>query len=406
MFERPPFRPCGACGAAEGVGFLGGGGRSFQLRCRYCRDTVVAPLPEVDKAIIYLDQFAFSELFKVEAGIRPAQAPNRDFWEGLHSSLRRVLLLQQAIFPSSDIHSSETIVARDAQALRAAYERIGGDVQLKDTEDVEGDQNSECFQAFREQRSPVFRFGPDEVLRSPMKRREWLPDMRIVVNTNYAVFADAIREEVDRAAGEMAGVVEEWRRTKPSFGDVLRHELTSYGAAKRGALIRAIQLHERGLLDPDPMRLFDGALHPAMREFSLFRRFLEREGLGSEEAARLIFQFWQWEGNQEQPFFRISSYLFAALARKITAGQRKPPTRGFMNDVKAISAYAPHVDAMFLDRECAALLNEEPLRSELPIRARIFSLQTADGFLEYLDGLAENSTAEVREGATLLYGFR
>ena len=28
-------------------------------------------------------------------------------------------------------------------------------------------------------------------------------------------------------------------------------------------------------------------------------------------------------------------------------------TRGFMNDVRAISAYAPYVDAMFVDRECA-----------------------------------------------------
>lgn len=342
----------------------------------------------------------------MEAGIRPTQAPNRPFWEALHSASRSVLLLQQAIFPSSDIHSGETIVARDAQALRAAYERLGGDVQLEDTEGVESNQIVECFQAFREQRAPVFGFGPDEVLRSPMKRREWLPDMRIVVNTNYAVFADAIREEVERVAGDMAGLVEEWRRTKPSFEDVLRHELSSYATAKRGALIRAFQLHERGLLDPDPMRLFDGALHPIMREFSQFRRLLECEGLSSGEAARLIFQFWQWEGNQEQPFFRISCYLFAALARKITAGQRKPPTRGFMNDVKAISAYAPHVDAMFLDRECAALLQEEPLRSELPIRARIFSLQTADTFLEYLEELARAATPEVREGAKLLYGFR
>lgn len=405
MFERPPFRTCGACGALEGVGLLSGGGRAYQLRCRFCRDTIVWPLPEVEKAVIYLDQFAFSELFKVEAGIRPEDAPNRGFWEALNSLVRRALLWQQAIFPSSDIHSSETIVARDAEALRAAYEMLGGDVQLLDTEQIESNQVWECFRAFREDRPPQFPVGPDEVLRTPSKRREWLPDMRIVTNPDYSMFATAIRGEVDRVAAEMSSLVEEWRRTKPTFEEALQIELTSYGKAKLTAFRQAAEWIERTMFDPDPLRMFDGALHPVMREFRELQRALEREGVEPGERGRTIIQLWQWPGNQQQPFVRISAYLFAALARKITAGQRKLPTRGFMNDVKAISAYAPHVDAMFLDRECAALLSEEPLRSELPLKARIFSLQSASAFLEYLEELAAHASSEIRESAKLLYNF-
>jgi hypothetical protein len=360
----------------------------------------------VDKEVIYLDQFAFSELFKVEAGTRAASAPHREFWERLHALMRQALLLQQAIFPSSDIHSSETLVARNADGIRAAYKRLGGDVQLHDTAEVEQEQTWECFNAFREGRFPSFEFGPKHVLQNPNSKHEWLPDMRILVNTNYGVFADAMREGVERVAVDMAGLVDGWRERPSTFDEVLRNELSSFGVAKCNALLRAFELHERGMADPDPLRALDGALHPVMREFSALRRFLEEQGHSSDEAARIVFQFWQWEGNQQQPFHRLGAYLFAALARKIFAGQRKQPTRGFMNDVKAIAAYAPHVDAMFLDRECAALLAEEPLRSELPIRARIFSLQAPDEMLDYLEGLVQRTTTEVRDAARALYGLR
>ena len=39
---------------------------------------------------------------------------------------------------------------------------------------------------------------------------------------------------------------------------------------------------------------------------------------------------------------------------------------------------------MFLDNECASLLSEEPLRSEINLTARIFSAQSGKAFLESL----------------------
>lgn len=53
----------------------------------------------------------------------------------------------------------------------------------------------------------------------------------------------------------------------------------------------------------------------------------------------------RWENlSQANTLSRSYATLLEAL---------KPPTRGFMNDVRAISAYAPYVDAMFVDNECA-----------------------------------------------------
>ncbi len=59
-------------------------------------------------------------------------------------------------------------------------------------------------------------------------------------------------------------------------------------------------------------------------------------------------------------------------------------TRGLMTDTQAIAAYAPYVDAMFIDRECALLLGEGELRRDLHYRARIYSYANKDAFLAYL----------------------
>ncbi len=47
-----------------------------------------------------------------------------------------------------------------------------------------------------------------------------------------------------------------------------------------------------------------------------------------------------------------------------------------MNYVRAIATDAPYVHAMFVDRECAALLAEIPLAQDLNYKAHISRLQT------------------------------
>jgi hypothetical protein len=74
-----------------------------------------------------------------------------------------------------------------------------------------------------------------------------------------------------------------------------------------------------------------------------------------------------------------------------------------LNDFTAIATYAPYVDAMFVDKECASLLQHGRLRSELQYRARIFSLSNPQEFLNYLDELSNGATKEVVDWAAELY---
>lgn len=69
-WERGPFSQCPNC-QQETFGFLGAGGDAMTMRCTACRYSHSEVLPELDKKLIYLDQFAFSALFQIESKGRP-----------------------------------------------------------------------------------------------------------------------------------------------------------------------------------------------------------------------------------------------------------------------------------------------------------------------------------------------
>ena len=76
MFELPPFRKCPQC-KNESFGTLHVGGNRHRKRCKDCRYSHDEVLPDVSKNVIYLDQFAVSELYKIkEEKRRPARQAN------------------------------------------------------------------------------------------------------------------------------------------------------------------------------------------------------------------------------------------------------------------------------------------------------------------------------------------
>ncbi len=397
-WERGPFEQCPHCRELA-FGFLTAGRDSMTLRCTKCRYSRSEVLPKVDKATIYLDQFVYSTIFKIKAGGR-APLGHQDFYDELIPLLRRVVLLQQAILPHSDLHSKETIVFRDSRGLRDAYEDIGGDTSLRDSHDIEMDQVFSFARAFRDGTEPVLTLTPDEVLQG--SRNDWLPDMRISINVDYSQFAEGIRRERDKGFAALSEVVAGWVEEKPPFRELLRREV-AFGKHRRTALAAVMQRMANAGAGGDGMDLLYAALEPVWREFLMLRDFLGA-GAPDEEVMQRIGEFWDWPRLHEMPFNRIFAYLFAAFGRRVTMGQRTF-TRGLMTDFQAIAAYAPYVDAMFIDRECALLLGEGELQRDLRYRASIYSYANKDAFLAYLRELESAATADVRRYAERIYGI-
>ena len=404
MFERSPFLNCPACGISDVLGILSAGGLRLVRRCKRCRYRVEVPLPIPDKKVIYLDQLAISEIFKVKSKTRRPGASNEELWLDIEREVQRTFLLQQAIFPASSIHRNETLVSPFANELTLAHEMLAGDVSLSSVNEIAMLQTTKFAEAFIVDGRPArIDFHVDEILKG--KRNEWVADMHINANFDYSAFAESTRSHRDALAAEFIPLFDSWTDEKPTFDEVLKSELESYGTANRGALRAAIQRASEASQTTDVIEYFDKISHPVMEQFMRVARIFESCGLSKEQARHKVFEFWDWTGNQQLPVHRISAYLFAALARKISSGQRRRPSKGMMNDFDAISCYGPYVDAMFLDNECAQLLSERPLSTDLPIKAKIFSTNSGRAFIEYLRDLQNNASEHVRQRSAEIYGI-
>ena len=399
-WERAPFERCPFCGTEGSFGFLSAGGRQMVQRCIKCQESLQTQLPEVDKEVIYLDQFVFSELFKVRSG--RYKGPHEEFWREVDHLIRTALLWQQAVFPHSNVHHDETIMSPWPRELKKAYEGVGGDIALIDTNDIQLMEIAEFASAFISGKDPALSFEIDVAIRG--KRNEWLPDMRVSVNTDYSQFAERHRENAQNAETSIANLMAGWQKQGLGFDDVLEFELGAYFLSRVEALTGALQFHEKAIAEGDIMAELNLSLSPVFRELSLLQKIFTQAGVPGAEIDSRSREFWNWERNREQMYGRILAYMFAGLAGQVKAGRKKPPTRGFLKDVTAISAYAPYVNAMFIDNECATILSQGRARDELKYRARLFSLNNGDEFLEYLKEVSDRASGEVRSYANLLYG--
>jgi hypothetical protein len=402
MWERGPFEQCPLCTAKQSYGILSVGGRTLTKRCKACGFSDQQRLPSLDKKVIYLDQFAFSELFKLKSGKRREDA-HTEFWQAIDHLTNRVVLLQQAVFPPSDIHHSETLVSPWPQELRDAYEALSGEVRLEDTNNIQLSQIATFARAFITDCEPTVALEIDNAIGG--RRNEWLSDMRIAINTDYSQFADGTRENVEETATAVVALMDGWRRRNLGFDEVLEIELGSYLESRLEALHSFAERHAKAVAAEDFMAEFNLGMSFIVREMALLREVFGRAGVATGEIEETTTRFWRWDGNKSQPFGRILAYMFAALAGQVKAGRTKPVSRGFMNDVKAIAAYAPYVDAMFVDIECATLLSEGRPRDELEYKARIFSLNQKDEFISYLQEIENGTPEDVRHFASTIYGI-
>lgn len=400
-WERAPWSRCALCGEHT-FGFSSGGDHSIVWRCSRCHHRVDEPLAEVDKKVIYIDQFVFSELFKLKAGTR-REDKLTPFWKEVDTLLHRVVHLQQAVLPHSNIHHAETVVSAWPRELREAYEAMGGDMRFEDTSDVQMREIAEFASAYVEQRDPNFSFDVDDILSG--ERNKWLPNMRVVVGVDYSGFAAGTRRRRDIAGASVNELMENWRAQGLGFDDVLNIELNGYHHSRIEALKAWRESYEQAEASGDMMAIMNHSMSHICRELSILDRLFKKAGIPecSHDIARN--SFWEWERNAEMPFGRILAYMFAALAGQVKAGRKKGVSAGFMNDVEAIAAYAPFVNAMFIDKECALLLTQGRPRKELNFRASIFSLTNRDEFLDYLRELEAQANEEIRRHARIIYGL-
>lgn len=401
-WERGPFSKCPKCQVAEGLGILSAGGNTLRWRCKKCRYGYNEILPELDKKIIYLDQFGFSELHKLRARTR-REDKHTAFWLKISDLINEAVLLQQIVLPHSNIHHDETIVSPFAEALRDTQEHIGGDVSFVSTDEIQLEQMEVFAEAFATGTEPKLEFDVDDILDD--ERNEWLNVIRISVPFNWSGFAPETRARRDRTGIAISQLIDRWIAKGMGFNDVLNQELNAYHESRVEGLREAERRFEKGLENNDFMAMTELFYGSAFRELQYVRKLFKEAGVPDAELTERVRAFWDWEGNKEQPNGKIMAYMLAALADQFAHGRKKKPSAGFLNDVSAIASYAPYVDAMFVDIECAQLLQDRRCLEVLKYRAKIFSLNSGDDFVAYLQSIIVGTPSDVRRYASIIYGI-
>ena len=208
----------------------------------------------------------------------------------------------------------------------------------------------------------------------------------------------------DKAADSFAPLYDGWMRDKPAFESVLKNELSTLARAYVDAYAYFMGIAGEGAASGDIKKVINGALSPIVRLVREINDEFVKNGTPPESALKETVRFLDSPKNHSLPHHWISSHLFAAIASRLARGQKRRPSRGIMNDIKVISVYGPYVDALFIDNECASLLDEPAVKSAIKLKARIFCLKRSAEFLDYLRDLVEFTPQEIVGFAEEIYG--
>jgi hypothetical protein len=359
---------CPACGKAamETVLLLAD---KATRRCDHCRVEQIISLPPLNKKIFYLDQNAVSNL----AHTRHATGKSAgSIWGELNGQLSRAVRRQLVVCPGSFNHQIESAVATHFEAFMKTAGYFAGTCSFFDFEGIRSHQIRRCFSAYLEgapqmpvrlQATDVTQVNPHGWLPIPMLIPLWRMSKE-EINQLRSVREAAYRDVSDVSAFWKANAnrtIEEWKdREIP-------------GARHYGKL-----------------------LTPSLPQLSL--RYDRDIGIITKAALEFVTS----SAFAEVPYVKISSWLYATAAKK-AASQKEPPSRGFLADVEAIACLLPYCDAMLLDNECRAYLDELRRAGRLVFDALIFSKSNMAALIPYLNDLEKNARSEIVSLAEELY---
>jgi hypothetical protein len=382
---RPPLHTCPKCKAEQSFGVLLVSDASFVRRCRNCWHTETNPLPPTPRRkVVYLDQFVISEIMKARRG--PKTSGRRDpYWADLDRSLVRTLLMQLAAFPDSPFHDEETGLARDKRDIQDALGALSGGFTFVHYLTLQQDQLRQGAAAWAAGRSPS-EIEIDQEAAIHGNLQSWQDSISIYIPPGDLP-AETGRSRKQAAQNLLIPTLLDRAKRGSSFTESLHEEAGSFGPTLR-RLIWQEALRKRELYAGRlPQTLEDFLPSVNFEFFMAIRNGIELGGYTGQDVDFKAFDFMGDPAIAEVPFVHLRALLYAGLSRKMVAGQA-PPAASIATDFEMIATFLPYCDAMFLDRQCAGLLAENPIREEVErYRTRVFSKGTQVAFTQYLSGL-------------------
>ena len=339
------------------------------------------------KKVIYIDQFAISDMMKsIDAEARGHRRVDA-FWLELFKALERVCKLQLAVCPSSPIHREESLVATSFAALERMYEQLSNGVKFQRPEEIEQRQTDRALVAWLDGREPVHELDPQRVTYGGL--HEWQGRYLVTVSMENV---ELLAAQAKQARRRMSKSLAEWfegcrRRNDRTFGHALEIESDGCRDGLVGAYTdwtkRQVDL-ATGRIPVTPQNVSPSA---AALQVICILEVLQRRHVAASDARSVLIEFLNSPHFRNTPVNQISTRLFASIAHAAANGQKQPPDDGASNDIRMVSAYMPYCDAMLVDNRIRAMLTSLPKLYALQYPCRLFSRNNGDSFLTYLKDL-------------------
>lgn len=392
----PPFIKCPKCGQ-EQFGVLSINRNSYSRRCRNCmfpsRDESeqLYFLPPLKKKVIYLDQFAISEMMKILNPKTDAFRENKidPFWKLLFGKIERLCKLQLVVCPDSNYHEDESLVTPFYKELKRIYELFSHGITFNDSMNIKISQ----FLKHAEKWIKGENFNKLDLDVADVVLGEinsWQSRLIITLETEYkAEWIENVKSARESTHEIMKELFDEWTLIENfSFQSFYEKESKTYGRWILHDFLDNIKLfaqNDANLIQ----KIFEQPFSLIL--FRGLENIFKNNGVLEKDLVQRIGVYLTSDTFDSIPYVKIYYLLITALARKNKSGQKKSPNRGMVNDISIISYLLPYCDAIFIDNGCEALLSENPIPSMLSeYNTRIYSKNKKEQFLEYLDEIEKS----------------
>ena len=392
MLLSKPFIKCPKCKKPDfGVATINH--YSYFRRCTSCWYDQSFKLPPLSRKVIYIDQFAISDMMK---SINPQVGKMNKvdpFFKKLFEKLDKLNKLQLIICPDSNNHFNESIVSPYYQFLKRMYEQLSHGTTFYDAETIKRFQINRSFQEWiGEPKEPL---DVGNVLMGG-NLDGW--QGRFIISVSFRdqnpSFSQELRKERDEGSEALNKVFERWQTEKSkSFNEWYEEERVSFGKSKIRNYLGSL-VDYAGLASGQnqvTMNNLSSLLSPTSVIFTVIHRKLREKGLSDKEVLEKSIEFFNSETIKDMPYLKISSAMYAGLAKEASLGRKEPPTKGMVNDIEVLATYSTYCDALFVDNECRRLLSSKDAKGKIDISSKLFSKNNRNDFITYLDEIEKTA---------------
>lgn len=402
IFISMPFITCPKC-KKNSFGVLMINGRGYTRRCRECWFSDRFGLPKLSKKVIYLDQFAISEMMKAINKKLGKEKIVDKFWFSLFEKLEKLNKLQLIVCPDSTFHRGESLLF-EPKAMKRMYEHFSNGVSFDDPATIRRFQIAAYF------RKKVGGEGKEIERNDIIHGRidEWLD--RFHISVDFGIKEEDIenlKKSREAVFDGLRKVFESWQSEKDKkFKNWFWEEGLAWGKAMVEKYAHQFAESAASIISGQKYSIEKYTSFILSEELVLVQSLSYYVSGDQLEKTKKVLSFLLSKDLLEISFNEIAASLWASIAHQAAhGGRKKPPNRGMASDIDMISTLLPYCDAIFIDREMFELLNHGEVKKRISkYKTKIYSASNKKEFMEYLDNIEKGISKDHLKLVDDVYG--